>query len=334
MPKRTNEFQQIILMIQKQLAGDAVVTESKMIESVRTGSRAEVDIVINSKIAGVELAIGIECTAKGRPATVEWVREIIGKHQDLPLNKSILVSKSNYTAEALRTAEAHGFLALRLEQAEKLDWKELLGDIGSLMLGSFVFKITGGSVECNKAELASQELILQPNTRIHEKGRDSYITFVEFTNGIIHNKKITVEVMQQWVKTPQDKRQGSFEFAVTMIPDNETKIEGQSGTWSTVKKVQVQVCAEIESTPLSLRPSKFLETSVAHGSAKNIFPLSGAPDKDVLVALVKNENKSSASLLIPQFEGADNKIFITKMLPNKTQKKNSTNGKGKQQRNK
>ena len=41
--------------------------------------------------------IGIECTAGGRPATVEWVNEMIGKHGELPVDKTILVSKSGFT---------------------------------------------------------------------------------------------------------------------------------------------------------------------------------------------------------------------------------------------
>ncbi|MFK5984624.1 MAG: hypothetical protein QM479_04250 [Pseudomonadota bacterium] len=46
MPKRTNKFQQVIYMMQKQLADNAVVTESKLLENIRTGATAEVDTLM------------------------------------------------------------------------------------------------------------------------------------------------------------------------------------------------------------------------------------------------------------------------------------------------
>ena len=48
MPKRTNFFQKLIYQLHKQLAGNAVVTESKMFIDKETGSQVEVDIVIES----------------------------------------------------------------------------------------------------------------------------------------------------------------------------------------------------------------------------------------------------------------------------------------------
>ncbi|EPD5575229.1 hypothetical protein ACSBYH_004566, partial [Vibrio parahaemolyticus] len=64
MPKRTNFFQKLIYQLHKQLAGNAVVTESKMFIDKETGSQVEVDIVIESDVGLVPITIGIECTSK------------------------------------------------------------------------------------------------------------------------------------------------------------------------------------------------------------------------------------------------------------------------------
>jgi hypothetical protein len=105
MPKRTNTFQQVIYMIQRQLAGtNAVVTESKFLEHRHTGNAAEVDVVIEGKLAGQDVTLGIECTAGKRPATIEWVQQMIGKHQGMPISRSILVSQSGFTRNAKKHA--------------------------------------------------------------------------------------------------------------------------------------------------------------------------------------------------------------------------------------
>ncbi|OGW36848.1 MAG: hypothetical protein A2Y97_06265 [Nitrospirae bacterium RBG_13_39_12] len=127
-------------MIQKQLADQAIVTESKMLRDIRTGADVEVDIVIDELVGGINIAIGIECTAERRPATVEWVREMVGKHQDLPLNKTILVSKSGFTEEAIKKANAHSVEAITLDMAEHLDWQVVVRDIWNLTLGRFNLK--------------------------------------------------------------------------------------------------------------------------------------------------------------------------------------------------
>ena len=127
MPKRSNEFQQVIYLIQRSLAASATVTQSKMLTNKATGGNAEVDIVIQSNVGGHDLTISVECTAKGRVATVEWIREMLGKHIDLPTDKLVLVSKSGFTEEAAKSAKSNGISLLSVEQASEFDWKAKSG---------------------------------------------------------------------------------------------------------------------------------------------------------------------------------------------------------------
>lgn len=50
MPKRTNEFQQLIYAINLQLAQGATVTESKLLRHRLMGAEREVDVVIEIEI--------------------------------------------------------------------------------------------------------------------------------------------------------------------------------------------------------------------------------------------------------------------------------------------
>lgn len=94
MPKRSTEFQQLIYLIHHQLEKGAIVTESKMLRDRITGQEREVDIVIEVGTGNYTITIGVECVEPSRPATVEWIDKMSGKHQSLPTDKLVLVSKS------------------------------------------------------------------------------------------------------------------------------------------------------------------------------------------------------------------------------------------------
>jgi hypothetical protein len=69
MPKRTNAFQNLFHLIYSQRAEGAIVTESKMLLDKVTGKLREVDLVIQSTVAGHAVTIGVECNAKMRNGT-------------------------------------------------------------------------------------------------------------------------------------------------------------------------------------------------------------------------------------------------------------------------
>jgi hypothetical protein len=130
MPKRTNPFQRLIYSIQNELSCEALVTESKMLPNIHTGSLAEVDIIIDIVSGGIPIIVSVECTTSTtRAATVEWIREMIGKHQDLPTNKLVLVSGSGYTEEAEAIAKAHGIEAMSFKDADSYDWSSMLSTL-------------------------------------------------------------------------------------------------------------------------------------------------------------------------------------------------------------
>ena len=80
-----------------------------------TGELREVDVVLRSKTGGYETVIAIEAVLRRRPASVDWVEQMIGKHKNLPTNKRVLVAEQGFTKQAralaiaenmVRTAEA------------------------------------------------------------------------------------------------------------------------------------------------------------------------------------------------------------------------------------
>jgi Restriction endonuclease len=132
MPPRTNEFQQLIYLVQHSLAGRATVRESAMLTDRLTGEDREVDILIESETAGHKLAISIECVASRRKATVEWVERMWAKHQNLPTNKLVLVSRSGFTADARAKAALLNIDAVDLSRALEADWNSVISQLAQL----------------------------------------------------------------------------------------------------------------------------------------------------------------------------------------------------------
>ena len=137
MPRRTNAFQNLFHLIYRQRAEGAIVTESKMLIDKVTGKQREVDLVIQSTVAGHAVTIGVECNAKKRRASTQWIEEMHGKHQDLPTDKLILVSRAGFYSSARKKAAHYDFDAISLDRALKVDWTKMAGKIHTLMLEYF-----------------------------------------------------------------------------------------------------------------------------------------------------------------------------------------------------
>lgn len=139
MPKRSTDFQDLISLLERQLAPQgAVVTSSKLLEDSRTGEPREVDIVIET-ISGIHpFTIGIEVTEQKRPATSTWIEGIAKKHEDLPINKTIVVSLSGFYKPALIKSYAYKIDAYSLRDATSLDWKSIIDEIPSIIMESFL----------------------------------------------------------------------------------------------------------------------------------------------------------------------------------------------------
>jgi hypothetical protein len=122
-PKRTNAFQKVVTIIHEHLVRadpNTTIEQSAMLPH-RSTKPVEVDVVIRTRVANQELIISVEATARKRPATVEWIREMIGKHKGLHTHQLILVSESGYTPEARTLAAENGVVLYKPEDLEGAD---------------------------------------------------------------------------------------------------------------------------------------------------------------------------------------------------------------------
>jgi len=139
MPRRSNAFQDLVALIEKQLSPfGANVYESKLLRDRRSGQDREVDIVIET-IAGIHpIRIGIEVIDRSRPASTPWIESVAAKHEDLPIDKTIVVSRSGFYKPALVKAEALKIDALMIEQAMTSDWNAKIDNLSSIEIVSVI----------------------------------------------------------------------------------------------------------------------------------------------------------------------------------------------------
>lgn len=101
MPPRTNERQQIILMLRELLAGpDTVVTESKELWDDGAQILREVDVVAEMTIDGEVFIASYEVTNQAAPVDVTWVEHFLSKHERLSTDRLYLVPWNGATPAA------------------------------------------------------------------------------------------------------------------------------------------------------------------------------------------------------------------------------------------
>jgi hypothetical protein len=122
LPQRTNEFQQLVYLIQEQLKDrpDMVVTESKVLVDRNTGKKREADIVVESSLNGINFVLAFDCRRRSRKPTIEWVEQQIQKHAHLS-DKLVLVANRPFTANAIDLARRVGVDTIELSEATKVN---------------------------------------------------------------------------------------------------------------------------------------------------------------------------------------------------------------------
>jgi hypothetical protein len=106
MPPRTNLFQDVVALVERHKAPDALITESDMLIDSQTGQEREVDVTVTSAADGDDVVMSIEAADRARRADVTWVEQLYAKHLALPTTQLVLVAAAGFSAPALSKAAA------------------------------------------------------------------------------------------------------------------------------------------------------------------------------------------------------------------------------------
>jgi hypothetical protein len=266
MPQRSNEFQDFIALLEKQLApSGSKVHSSAMLKDYRTGENREVDILIETKSGIHPIRIGIEVIDHKRPASTPWIESISKKHEDLLINKSIAVSRSGFYRPALRKAEALKIDALTLKQAKDLDWKAKIDSMPSVSVDSFLLPyLTEVNVlftderavsefkECNVSELV-----------IHSPSGEPQGTLSSILDKFLANKDV---VNSLWEKAPPNT---SAEVKARFRLEEGSYIIGSKGDRYMIYEIRFKAICRREKSEARLEKGRYRDAAVVGAFGKS-----------------------------------------------------------------
>ncbi|WP_199609564.1 restriction endonuclease [Flocculibacter collagenilyticus] len=135
MPKRTNEYQKLVLAINQLLASSNVkITESAMLYDPVSDQDREIDILIEDTSGPYSFKVGIECTAKSRSIGVPVMEQLINKHKNVGIHKTVIVSKSGFAVSAQKFAKKNQIDAISFGQALSQSWPSFLNKVKNVQL--------------------------------------------------------------------------------------------------------------------------------------------------------------------------------------------------------
>lgn len=121
MGRQTNAFQEIVAYLYRLTESGAVVTESAFVAEP-SGTRREIDILVEQEVQGSLRRIAVECRDRGRASTIEWIDGLIGKFAQLPIDHVVAIASKPFTESARLKAELNGIELVEAATALTLDW--------------------------------------------------------------------------------------------------------------------------------------------------------------------------------------------------------------------
>ena len=237
------------------------------------------------------MIIGIECQGRGRVASVEWVEQMVAKHQTLPTDKLILVSQSGFSPNAHKKAKALGIETMTLRQAVRANWNKLV-NIAMMQLVKWRIEPAGCVAVLTQQDGQTNTLQLGFDQQLYEKNAQETLTVGEAIDIIID---IYLEDIAKQMKIPESSNQAPYvifkmEFNV---PDGTYFIDSSGTKWDVSKLLIIghYVC---EGTELvNMQSVSYGPSQVAYGKTKRV-------DAKSLVSIVEHENgPNTAAIMLP-----------------------------------
>lgn len=245
MPARSNTYQRLVAAIHAQLGPEWAVTESRFLKDLRTGQPREVDVVVEGRVGGYPLLIGIEARDRGRVADVNWVEAMAQKHADLSTDKLVLWSPTGFSKNATAKAKSLGLIAITTKTLDAAPW------------ATIAQRFSGGSMKWVRPTfelsvdvyLPSGEAVRWPATRdtvISERSTGAKITFGTILAQVETSSEVRTAMLDH---APA----GTADFHAVFQPPTECEVIGPSGETGILKRALIGVKTNCEIVPVTLR---------------------------------------------------------------------------------
>ena len=128
MPARTNDFQELVSLIERTLAPHgAKVTDSAEVEVFGLAQTREVDVLIEGPYGPYTMKLAVEAKDEGRPLAMEAFDALCQKYRGecrVLVDKFIIVSRNGFTKGVAEKASRLDVELLTLDEAKEKDWSK------------------------------------------------------------------------------------------------------------------------------------------------------------------------------------------------------------------
>lgn len=283
MPKRTNEFQRLVTLINGCVRNAGKVTESAFLVDRTSDAQREVDILISSEIADYPVNISVEVRDRARKADVAWVEEMYAKHSHLPTDKLVLVSRRGFSKAARGKARFYGIEAITFEEALATDW-----DLATRMTSSGVFIITTLSYRCSAVcDHRGAKRVFAPakkSTTVFLPYREAPTDFDQMAQFFLSEPRIK-NILHDRLDSTSERV-----FTMDYTPQSGTYVLDADGTKMTLLKFAIEIEVEQKDTPINFLAGRY-------GNREVVIGHSMEPGTQLYYALVRKENGRVEGLL-------------------------------------
>lgn len=310
MPKRTNEFQKLIKLLESQLASENVkIEESKLLRDKRSGEPREIDILIQTEINGHSISIAVECTDRTRKAGTPWIEQLKGKYDALPVDKVIAVSKSGFSKPAKKVAKDCKIKLLTLEEAINEDWLKSVKHPWEIKLTTVYFK----SINVNYG--LSQNLFEKDrdNISVFNKEGENLGTLGEFSKKLLYvppiRKQLSEELISNYDIELKNFPKGEEIAKVTWSPNNRYILKDEYKFECNLKEVEYSFVCLVQETSISTDRFTYNKAQVAT-TTKEIMGM------DLMFSLVEKEDRNPTIAISAELEGPDDDKYTYELITN------------------
>jgi hypothetical protein len=299
MPRRTNVFQEVVAIIHSHMAEGATVQESAMLVNRVTKRKREVDGVIRTNAATHDVVVSVEATKGGRMATVEWVERNIGKHQNLPTDKLVLVSQSGFRPQAREVAAAAGIATFTPEDLDEDDPAlKVISELRSLWPKTIAFTPEGARIWVHRPDRGLGWFRPPLDLWLFLPDGTQFASLMEAVDAHItaNMQKIAEQIELAEIAEDLDRF-----FLLGIGPPWTVAVDGEpqqlhlrwdeTGELHPVDKLEVRGQAKIRVAEVTLTHHRLGEVVYAYGEAK-------VGDQKALVVLTEGEGQVSGKVTI------------------------------------
>jgi hypothetical protein len=249
----------------------------------------EVDIAIRSEVSGCSIVVGVECCDRSRPATVEWVEQMLRKHASLETNKLVLVARAGYTRQAMTKAMVNGADALTLDEARNVSWTTIVSRTNEVFVDAVgvISRVYHGQAPDIESRLNS---VLPLSAVIRSGDQRFELTVAEFIDVLLGIPAIQSLV----VKALRPETDAGWEVSVPVKLGCRAILA--DGSHIRLDWLTLVVLAKRRTTRVHLERGTFRESQIAYGEACG-------PLGTMLVTIVEREGREPRGLMLHRWSG-------------------------------